>query len=74
MALEIKAFKAIAETLVSSPRGVAQRLVDLAMELTGADSTGLSLEDECDGQPVFRWVATAGELRPHLHQTLPRDF
>ncbi|WP_367162050.1 ATP-binding protein [Methylibium sp.] len=42
--------------------------------MTGADSTGLSLEDECDGQPVFRWVATAGELRPHLHQTLPRDF
>lgn len=70
---ETQAFLALSETLAKAPGRAVQRLVDLAMKLTGADSAGVSLEEE-GGEPIFRWIATAGEFSRYLGGTMPRHF
>lgn len=72
--LENAALGALAKALAESPGSVVRRLVDLALELTGAQSAGLSLEGVQDGKKVFRWVATAGEFERYTNGTMPRDF
>jgi GAF domain-containing protein len=69
---EKDAFLSLSQTLAQAPGTAPQRLVEVAMRLTGADSAGISLADTDDGQEVFRWVAVAGELSPHLNGTMPR--
>ena len=63
----------LAATMAAEPDEVLQHLVDLAKALTNADSAGVSLLESCGDQEIFRWVATAGEFRPHLNGTMPRD-
>jgi GAF domain-containing protein len=65
---------ALSHTFAREPASAVQRLVEVAMKLTGAGSSGVSLNDMEAGQPVFRWVATAGEFRRYLHGTMPRHF
>jgi hypothetical protein len=64
----------LSEVMAHAPERAVQRLVETAMKLTEADSAGISLEDTHESQPVFRWVAVAGELTRYLHATMPRDF
>lgn len=71
---ETDAFLELSRTLATSPERTAQRLVDIAMSLTGADSAGLSLEDIDEDTPIFRWVATCGEFSRYVNGTMPRDF
>lgn len=73
-AVENAALTSLADTLAESPSQVAQRLVDTALELTGADSAGLSLLERDATAPHFRWIATTGEYARYLNGTLPRDF
>jgi GAF domain-containing protein len=70
---ETEALLALSRTLAQEPSRALQRLVDLAMKLTGADSAGLSLEDSEGGERVFRWVATTGELARYVNTAMPRD-
>jgi hypothetical protein len=52
-----------------------QELVEVAVDICGADSAGISLEEptgEKDSQ--FRWIATAGEYLPYLGAVLPRSY
>ena len=63
----------IARAFVENPDTILQELVDVAVELCGADSAGISIEqagqsDEC----YYQWVATAGQYKSFLNATLPR--
>jgi GAF domain-containing protein len=69
-----EAFRALSQTLARAPEVAIQRLAELAMRMTGADSAGVSLEDTEDGEPVFRWIAAAGEFQRYLRGTMPRNF
>ena len=71
---ETQALLGLSQVMAHAPEHAVQRLVETAMQLTEADSAGISLEDTHEGQPVFRWVAAAGEFSRYLHATMPRDF
>lgn len=64
----------LASTLAENPERMAQELVDATLRLTHADSAGLSLEENLNGQAIFRWVATAGEYSRYVNGTMPRNF
>lgn len=64
----------LAQALSSDPDSIAQRLVNAARSLTGADSSGLSLVDVEAGKDVFRWIATSGEYARYHNGTMPREF
>jgi GAF domain-containing protein len=70
---ETEALLALSCTLAQEPGRALQRLVDLAMKLTGAGSAGLSLDDHDGEERVFRWVATTGELARYVNSSVPRD-
>ena len=69
---ENEALTTIADAMTESPRDVLQILVDKALALTRAQSSGISLLERDSGAQIFRWRATAGEYAHHLDQTLPR--
>ncbi|HVE54010.1 MAG TPA: GAF domain-containing protein [Ramlibacter sp.] len=71
---EAEAFIALARTLVHVPGSALQRFAELAMEGTGADSAGISLEERDEQGAFFRWIATAGEFSRYVNGTMPRDF
>lgn len=71
---ESAALLQLVQTLAAEPQAVAQRLVETAMQLTGAGSSGLSIVDSENGTEVFRWIATAGEYARYLRGTMPRHF
>jgi GAF domain-containing protein len=70
---ETEALLALSRTLAQEPARALQRLVDLAMKLTGADSAGLSLDEHDGEERIFRWVATTGELARYANSAMPRD-
>jgi GAF domain-containing protein len=71
---ETDVFLALSSTLSRHPERASQHPVDAALTLTAADSAGLTLESDEDGQPVLRWMATAGEFARYLNGTMPRSF
>lgn len=58
--------------LSGSPRKFFDKLVNAAMELSGADSTGISLLNEEERR--FVWPAVAGKLDCYLGGGTPSDF
>jgi transcriptional regulator with GAF, ATPase, and Fis domain len=64
----------LARTLANSPESILQQLVETALELCGAQSAGISLLEEENGQKIFRWHGVAGQYAPHLWGTTPREF
>lgn len=71
---EAEAVLALSSVLAHSPDQALQRLVDLAMEGTGAESCGISLEEEDEAGRYLRWIATAGEFSRYINGTMPREF
>ena len=75
---ENRALLALAQALTTSPDGVLQRLVDIALELCRGHSAGISLLEE--GPPGhlsprgdhFRWHAVAGQWAPLIWKTTTR--
>ncbi|HYF17272.1 MAG TPA: sigma-70 family RNA polymerase sigma factor [Ramlibacter sp.] len=67
-------FLALRGDIATDPASALQRLVEAALKLTGAGSAGISLEDQENGDAIFRWVAIAGEYERYLHGTMPRYF
>lgn len=50
-----------------------QELVQTGMELCGADSAGISLEETLpDGTEIFRWIVAAGQIANLRGETMPR--
>ena len=70
---ENEALNILAQTLAHSPQSVLQKLVEVARELCRADSAGISLLENDQGNQVFRWEALAGILRDHINGTMPRN-
>lgn len=64
----------LAQRIAEHPGGAVQALVELAMKATSAHAAGLSIAQLHDGEEVFRWVATTGDLADALGATMPRWF
>jgi signal transduction histidine kinase len=71
-ATENRALKTLAQTMVDSPQTILQKLVETAHRLCKADTAGISLLEECNGEEVFRWEALAGVFADRLNNTMPR--
>ncbi|MCP6762314.1 MAG: ATP-binding protein [Fischerella sp. CENA71] len=72
---ENQALHALARQLVNTPETMLQSLVDMALELCVAGSTGVSLlETTTDGEEVFRWNVLAGAFEQYVGGTTPRNF
>lgn len=69
---ETQAELELTQELAKSPQDFFQKLVDMVLRLTVADSAGISLLDEANGR--FVWPAVAGGLFPYLGEGTPRNF
>ena len=63
----------LAQEMANSPQNVLQKLVDVALELSRAQSAGVSILEEEEGREIFRWHAAAGKWAGYLGGTMPRD-
>jgi signal transduction histidine kinase len=70
---ENRALVELVRTLAGAPATVFQKLVDLALQLTGADSAGISVFEMEGENRIFRWRATAGAFARFTGGTMPRD-
>lgn len=71
---ELGAVQELARRMASDPKAVLPRFVDLAMDMTGGVSAGLSLFEEGPGAGVFRWKHLRGVLATFEGALTPRDF
>jgi two-component sensor histidine kinase len=68
------AIQDLAVKMADSPDEILPRFVDLAMEIAGGASAGLSLYEPNPAPGVFRWRFLRGVLSPFDGATTPRDF
>ncbi|GLC92672.1 histidine kinase [Cupriavidus sp. TA19] len=69
------ALKDIAAQMLNHPGQVLPRLVERAMQLTGAASAGISAFEPEHGTPgLFRWRDLRGKLASFEGATTPRDY
>ncbi len=72
---ELEAFRRLTHVFAERPEIILQKLVDLAVEFCGADSSGISLEEQGeDGELRFRWIVVSGSFAQYLNGTTPRFF
>lgn len=69
---ENEAFHRLSRSLLRPPLEQLRELLEVAIWLCNAGSAGVSLLDEEDGKPVFRWVVMAGRYRQYVGGTLPK--
>ncbi|NYF89658.1 GAF domain-containing protein [Tunturiibacter empetritectus] len=74
VAMQMEGMSRLGHAFVENPDTILQELVNAAVELCGADSSGISIERENKNDAEFyEWVATAGEYAGFLNATLPRS-
>lgn len=72
---ENQAMQMLIHHMTQDAASLMQTLVDTALELCQAGTTGLSLlETTADGAEIFRWTALAGTLAHHVGGSTPRNF
>lgn len=71
---EKRALQELAARMVDGPESVLPRFVELAMDLTGGSSAGLSLFESDAGEGVFRWHHVVGSLAAFSGATTPRNY
>ena len=71
---EGRAIQQLAFQMADYPATVLPQFVDLALEITGADSAGLSLWEPEPAPGVFRWHHLRGALSQFSGATTPRNF
>ena len=69
---ENRALLVLAQHMADSPATTLQKLVEVALEVCGADSAGVNLVLKESGD--FYWAAIAGAWKPHIGGSNPRDF
>ena len=69
---EAAALSELVNHLTESPRTVLQALADKVIDLTGADSSGISIVEKDSAEPIFRWHANGGEFAPYVGATMAR--
>jgi signal transduction histidine kinase len=72
--MQMAGLQRLSRALLESPDTILQELVNAAVHLCGADSAGISIENE-DGsdKEFYRWIATAGDYSGFLNAILPRQ-
>jgi signal transduction histidine kinase len=69
------AFSMLARIMANNPERLVDTLLKMALELCGADTSGLSmLETMSRNQQLFRWTNVAGTLKGRVGATTPRNF
>jgi signal transduction histidine kinase/ActR/RegA family two-component response regulator len=71
---ENRALLDLVRWLANKPQTILQRLSEVALQLCGADSAGISLLELENGQQVIRWHAVAGRFASQLGATTPRHL
>jgi signal transduction histidine kinase len=71
---ENSALVALAHALADSPGTILQTLADIILEVSEADSAGLSLLTTYDGGQRFYWPAIAGKWKAYIGGGTPREF
>ena len=71
---EHEAFTSLTREMFVSPESLMQRLCEVALELCGAGTAGISLLESDGEERFFRWVALAGAYAGQVGDTTPRDF
>jgi signal transduction histidine kinase len=72
---ENQAMRMLIHQMTHDTESLIQTLVDTALELCQAGTTGLSLlETAADGEEIFRWKALAGTLAHYVGGSTPRNF
>ncbi len=70
---EMEGLRRLASCFVETPETILQVLSEVAVNLCGADSAGVSIEREDRTEAdYYRWIATAGVYTPFLQASLPR--
>jgi len=69
---ESRALLRLTRQLAESPQDFFDTLVNTALELSGSDSTGISLLNEAEER--FVWPAVAGKLDSFIGAGTPSDF
>lgn len=73
-AVQLEGLQRLALAFVAAPETILQELVNAAVDLCGADSAGISIQQETPTEEnYYRWVATAGQYSGFLDAVLPRD-
>ncbi len=58
-----------------TPSDILQELVEVSVEVCGAHSAGITIEEvPSEGDAQFRWIATGGEYSGFLGAVLPRAY
>jgi hypothetical protein len=70
---ENEALIALAQIMANSSESILQRLVETALHLCRADTAGISLLEEHNGEEVFRWEALAGVYADRINSRMPRN-
>ena len=72
-ATQLSGLQRLSAAFVEQPDTILQELVNVAIDLCGADSAGISIEN-CDASDdnFYQWVAAAGEYSSFLKAILPR--
>ena len=73
IARENDAMHALVRDLADKPRHVLQLLVDVALDLCGADSAAISLRERAADGELFRWATVAGQLTGYTGATTPGE-
>jgi signal transduction histidine kinase len=72
-ALQIEGLQRLAKAFVTAPESILQELVNVAVDICGADSAGISIEqDNATDTDYYQWIATAGVYSPFMGAILPR--
>ena len=73
-ATQMEGMYRLAVAFVERPETILQELVNVAVELCGADSAGISVQRDdaaATEENFYSWVATAGVYSPFLYASLP---
>src|ERR1700735_324263 len=71
--MQMAGLQRLSRAMLESPETILQELVNAAVDLCGADSAGISIEQEERTETNFyKWVATAGNYANFLNAMLPR--
>lgn len=71
---ENEALHDLTQHMATGIAGLLQALVEAAVRLCHAGSAGISILEETDGEPVFRWKNIAGELSSSSGNATPFEF
>lgn len=72
---EVSGMRRLANVFAKTPESILQELVEVSIDLCGAESAGITLEEEAIGGGVqFRWIATAGRYGAFVGAVLPHAY